>query len=323
MATYEQIKTLIKYHYDNDPDGFYTTALQIAAYEAKSGHEKIANDIKKLIDKKQKENNIKIIANVNDFSDLVIVQKSDYKMNNLIVNDNIKLKLNRIIDEYKLQSKIKKYGLDNRRKLLLSGQPEVGKTLTASVIAGELSLPLHIVMIDKIITKYFGETSAKLRKIFDLLYDRRAVYLFDEFDAIGAERNLNNDIGEIRRVLNSFLQFIEQDKSNSIIIAATNNPKILDQALYRRFDDIIYYSLPSNEEIKLLINYRLGDFKPAKLSFTKILEKTKKLSHAEIVYACDNAIKEAILNDRTNITQSTLIKMIEERKNSYKFKDKI
>ena len=162
-----------------------------------------------------------------------------------------------------------------------------------------------------------------MRKIFDLLYDRRAVYLFDEFDAIGAERNLNNDIGEIRRVLNSFLQFIEQDKSNSIIIAATNNPKILDQALYRRFDDIIYYSLPSNEEIKLLINYRLGDFKPAKLSFAKILEKTKKLSHAEIVYACDNAIKEAILNDRTTITQSSLIKMIEERKNSYKFKDKI
>ncbi|MEI0530483.1 AAA family ATPase [Brachyspira pilosicoli] len=322
MATYEQIKTLIKYHYDNDQNGFYTTALQIAAYEAKNGHEKFANDIKKLIDKKQKENNIKIIANVNDFSDLVIVQKSDYKMNNLIVNANIKLKLNRIIDEYKLQSKIKKYGLDNRRKLLLSGQPGVGKTLTASVIAGELSLPLHIVMIDKIITKYFGETSAKLRKIFDLLYDRRAVYLFDEFDAIGAERNLNNDIGEIRRVLNSFLQFIEQDKSNSIIVAATNNPKILDQALYRRFDDIIYYSLPSNEEIKLLINYRLGDFKPNKLSFAKILEKTKKLSHAEIVYACDNAIKEAILNDRRTITQSSLIKMIEERKNSYKFKDK-
>ena len=121
--------------------------------------------------------------------------------------------------------------------------------MTASVLASELRLPLYIIQIDKIITKFMGETSSKLRQIFKLIESHRGVYFFDEFDSIGTDRSLENEVGEMRRVLNSFLQFLEGDASDSIIITATNNISLLDRALFRRFDDIIYYDLPNNDEI--------------------------------------------------------------------------
>jgi SpoVK/Ycf46/Vps4 family AAA+-type ATPase len=172
--------------------------------------------------------------------------------------------------------------------------------------------------MDKMVTKYMGETSAKLRQIFNLISERRGVYLFDEFDAIGAERSLDNDVGEMRRVLNAFLQFIENDKSDSIIIAATNNPKILDQALFRRFDDVLYYELPKEEEIKLLILNRLGQFKPKELFFENIAKYALNLSHAEISLACEDAIKEAILDDKDLVTSDLLQIMLDNRKAVYK-----
>ena len=116
------------------------------------------------------------------------------------------------------------HGLSPRRKLLLVGPPGTGKTLTASVLAGELGLPLLEVRLDGLITRFMGETAAKLRQIFDATDQTRGVYFFDEFDAIGSERAIANDVGEIRRVLNSFLQMIEQDRSHSMVIAATTIP---------------------------------------------------------------------------------------------------
>ncbi|QUC03080.1 AAA family ATPase [Atopobium sp. oral taxon 416] len=135
--------------------------------------------------------------------------------------------------------------------------------MTASVIAAELGMPLFIVQTDKLITKYLGETSSRLRQIFEAIASNRAVYLFDEFDAIGADRSRDNEVGEMRRILNSFLQFIEADTSESIIIAATNNRKMLDQALFRRFDDVMHYELPTTREVKRIVANRTGAYDPA------------------------------------------------------------
>ena len=129
--------------------------------------------------------------------------------------------------------------------------------MTASALAGELGLPLFAVRLDGLMSKYMGETIAKLRLIFDSMVDTRGVYLFDEFDSIGTTRNFTNDVGEIRRVLNSFLVFMEQDTSNSLICAATNNQHSLDHALYRRFDDILEYDLPDEKLIEQIIKNRI------------------------------------------------------------------
>jgi SpoVK/Ycf46/Vps4 family AAA+-type ATPase len=166
--------------------------------------------------------------------------------------------------------------------------------------------------MERIVTKYMGESSAKLRMVFDKIRENRGVYLFDEFDAIGAERGIGNDVGEMRRVLNSFLQFVEQDPSDSMIIAATNNIALLDQALFRRFDDVLYYQLPNKTEAKYLMENSLGSFR-GKQDITTLFPALSDLSHAEIVLACIDAKKEAILNATNLIDIKLLEKMLKDR----------
>ncbi|WP_396153488.1 AAA family ATPase [Flavobacterium sp.] len=315
MATSEQIKSLLQSHYKNDNERFTSIALQLAAHEARQGHLIIAKEIKELVDQ-SKTGGFKVIKISPDLSDLVLVYYPENRLNELILSTEVLNKLNRIIREYKERDKILKYGLQNRRKVLLSGLPGTGKTVTASAISGELKLPLYVVMMDKLMTKYMGETASKLRQIFDMMNTNRGVYLFDEFDAIGAERGRDNEVGEMRRVLNSFLQFIEQDSSESIIFGATNNIKILDSALFRRFDDVITYSLPNKEEIEELMKLKLNKFL-GNFSLKAAVEAANSLSHAEITNACNDAIKEVILTDKSTVTQKLLVQMMKERKNSY------
>lgn len=312
MATAEQIKSLLQSHYKNDNDRFTSIALQVAAHEARQGHMSIAKDIKALVDR-SKTDGFKVIKINPDLSDLVLVYYPENKLSELILSNEVNNKLHRIIKEYKQRDKIQKFGLQNRRKVLLSGLPGTGKTATASAISGELKLPLYVIMMDKLMTKYMGETASKLRQIFDMMISNRGVYLFDEFDAIGAERGRDNEVGEMRRVLNSFLQFIEQDSSESIIFGATNNIKILDSALFRRFDDIINYTLPTKNDIeeliKLKLNKYLGNF-----SLDTTISVASGLSHAEITNACYDALKEIILTDKNIVTQKILIQMVKDRK---------
>lgn len=224
------------------------------------------------------------------------------------------------MNEYRNRNKLISYGLTNRRKILIEGNPGTGKTLTASIIASELSLPLYTVQMDKLVTKFMGETSAKLRQVFDSIESNVGVYLFDEFDAIGADRSLDNEVGEMRRILNSFLQFIEQDGSESIIIAATNNQRLLDQALFRRFDDVLHYMLPTHMEIKRLLEYKIKSYDENFTIPKDVIKAADGLSHAEIARVCDDAIKNSILNDES-ITDKIIISLLNERHNVYSCKE--
>jgi AAA+ superfamily predicted ATPase len=186
--------------------------------------------------------------------------------------------------------------------------------MTAMALAGELKLPLLYVQLHGLITKFMGETAAKLHLIFGAMVQTRGVYLFDEFDAIGGNRGAGNDVGEIRRVLNSFLQFLEQDDSDSLVIAATNFVGMLDAALFRRFDDVVEYGLPGRSEIKLLIQNRLAGFGRKRLSWAPILEVADGLSHAEISRACDDAAKESLLNGKQALSTKSLAAALTQRR---------
>lgn len=313
MATADQVKSLIKAFCDNDKEKFKTVSLQIAAYEAMHGHEAVARDIKKLLDSVGRYNSILKINNQNQMLQSLLPTN---RLNDLVVSAEVKDKLERIINEYRNRNKLAKFGLCNRRRVLLEGNPGTGKTFTASVIAGELGLPLYIIQMDKIITKFMGETSVKLRQIFDEIMNSQGVYLFDEFDALGADRNFDNEVGEARRILNSFLQFVEQDFSDSIVIAATNNQKLLDPALFRRFDDVLHYVLPDEEQIKKIFDITLKDYSDSFLYTERLIENAKGLCHAEIINACNDAIKESILNEK-ELTEQSVITHINERSNIY------
>ncbi|KAA6339920.1 ATP-dependent zinc metalloprotease FtsH 1 [termite gut metagenome] len=315
MATATQLKALIKAHYESDNIRFTTISLQIAAHESKIGHLTLADDIRKIIDK-SKQNSPKLKSFGKDFEGLLLEDIPIIRLSDLIVSDAILERIQRIINEYIQIDKLRRYNLQNRRKILLSGPPGTGKTMTASILANELNLPLYTILMDKMVTKFMGETSAKLRQVFDIIQERQGVYLFDEFDAIGTNRGKDNDVGEMRRVLNSFLQFIERDNSNSLIIAATNNLELLDQALFRRFDDVLHYQLPADAEKILLLENRLGHYK-GNFDLKSIVDTLKELSHAEISQACLDSIKESILTDKKKVDKSLIVKMIENRKSAY------
>ena len=311
MATADQIKSLVKAFMDSDNERVRTIVLQIAAHEARSGHQSIALDLKNLADNIVRSGNHPAIFKMNVQNAALMYSASDLRLSQLIVADEVQAKIERVLSEYRNRYKLAEYGLKNRRKLLLEGNPGTGKTMTASVIAGEVSLPLYTIQVDKLVTKFMGETSVRLREIFDSIEAGQGVYFFDEFDAIGADRSLDNEVGEMRRILNAFLQFIEQDNSDSIIIAATNNQKILDKALFRRFDDVLHYSLPSDKEIYRLLKAKLDSHLNKEIS-DDVIKAAEGLSQSEISRSCDDAVKISILSD-TPLSESRLIDLLTER----------
>ncbi len=319
MATIEQIKALIRAHFDSNEERFKTVVLQIAAHEAKVGHTASAREIKEIIQNPKYLNKNKVVA-LNNGLDILEQKMTHVHLSDLIVSVDIEEKIKRVINEYHKKDLLRKNGLMNRSKLLLAGDPGTGKTMTASVIANELYLPLYVIQFDRLITKYMGETSAKLRQVFDQIKEIRGVYLFDEFDAIGSDRNLDNDVGEMRRILNSFLQNLEDDESYSIIIAATNNPSILDNALFRRFDDVMEYKNPDIEQITRLFKMKLHGKASNDIFTEDVYKETKGLNHADIVKVCEEAVKYSILEDQL-ITKNILLNYIKDRKNYYKYKE--
>lgn len=319
MAAADQLKALLQSHINGDETRFYSIAMQIAAHEAKLGHGKFALELRDMIDKAKSTKPIEtgnltfITKPRGELSGLLSVSYPKLKLVDMVLSPIIADRLTRLIKEQIQVHKIRSYGLAPRKKLLLIGLPGTGKTLTASVLAGELGLPLFIVRLDNLMTKFMGETAAKLRLIFDAIEQTRGVYLFDEFDSIGSQRGLANDVGEIRRVLNSFLQMLEQDDSDSLLIAATNHVEILDSALFRRFDDIIEYRLPETKEIEAVLKAKLAVFNIAKIQWAKIAESAIGLSYGDITKACEDAIKDAIIHNREKVGQNDLLRAIKDR----------
>lgn len=324
MAAAEQIKSLIKSFGDGDESRFFATAMQIAASEARKGHTTFAQEIKNLIEraKKGRSNSfldgaktISISKPKRELNELIEVFQPKIKLNDMVLDKQVRESLDRVVEEQRKIELLRQHNLAPKRKLLLTGIPGCGKTMTAQALAGELGLTVFIIRLDGLMSKFMGESIAKLRMIFDAMEDHRGVYLFDEFDSIGAQRNQGQDVGEIKRVLNSFLINIEKDQSNSIIIAATNLPESLDKALFRRFDDIIRYPLPEIEEIKKVLKKNLLGFSLSKrISLDKIAKEAIGLSYSDIVRACEEAIKEMIIMGESKVPVSSLVTSLEKRK---------
>lgn len=318
MATAEQLKALIRAHFDDDNEKFKTVALQIAAHEAKVGHTSCARDIKNLV---QNDKNPK--RKVMPFEKKLdtLEQRDNYvDMLDIVLSETLEGKVIRIINEFCKKEVLRKNGLKNRSKILLTGEPGTGKTMTASVIANEVHLPLYVIQIDKLVTKYMGETSVKLRQVFDHIENYPGVYLFDEFDAIGSDRSMDNDVGEMRRILNSFLQYLENIDSFSLIIAATNNPSILDKALFRRFDDVLEYSLPDENQIFRIIKNKLEGRSGKDIYDQEVIDVALGLSHSDISKACEEAFKYSIMEE-ISIDKNIMIEVLQNRRELYRFKE--
>ncbi len=322
MANANQLKALLKAYSVGDQRQFLAIAEQLAAHESRLGHKQFADDLDRIIGEVKARSQIvgeprpiiPIAQPKGELSGLLSVSYPKQRLSDLILPGNLHQRLERIIKEQRQAGRIRSHGLQPRRKILFVGPPGTGKTLSAAVLAGELSLPLFEVRLERLITKFMGETAAKLRLIFDGIAQSRGVYLFDEFDSIGAQRGLPNDVGEIRRVLNSFLQFIDVDSSQSLILAATNHPELLDHALYRRFDDVIRYELPNAKQIAETLQNKLASVRKSWKGWRKLTDEAKGMSYAEIVRACADSIKHMVISNQDVLPEEYVAQALNERK---------
>lgn len=329
MASADQLRALIESHVRGDEDRFQLVALQVAADEAKRGHGRLAGELRGLVERSARgpkgtrevrelspveRKPVSIFQPQGELSELLVAEASQDRLSQLVLLPDLRARLERVLRENRGREKLKGRGLEPRRKLLLMGPPGSGKTYTASALAGELALPLFTVRLDGLLSKYLGETAGRLRSIFDALGATRGVYLFDEFDAIGVERGHGADVGEIRRVLTAFLQLLERDESDSLIVAATNHGDALDRALFRRFDDVLRYGQPGPELVVKAMKAHLLTVDCRKVDWDVVRREAEGLSYAELANACNDAAKLAVLDDVVELPTGYLLDALRDRR---------
>lgn len=320
----KHLLALLNSHIDGDEEQFLSIALQVAAQEARQGRTDEAEKLKRLVQKARDQGRtgkpvggqtpIPLARPRGELQGLVESAYPKVTLSSMVLEDELRARLSRIVRQQQERSMLRDHGQAPTTHMLLVGPPGTGKTMTASALAGELRLPLFTVRLEALFSRFFGETAGKLRLLFDQIAQTRGVYLLDEFDAIGARRGDTNDVGEIRRVLNSVLAFMEEPNStDSLVLAATNHVEILDEALARRFDEVIEYGLPDPAASRAILERRLGKFKLAAKAWPTIEPALDGLSQAELVRAADAVVKDAILEGAAKVSPEALSSALQNR----------
>jgi len=328
MARGELLRKLFASYARNDDDLFRSVALEIIAEEEQKKNHALAKELLRMLDNPaipKPSNSLSLSEQLPKDKErqafLVDVRQPARSLSDIILKDETQAQVNRILNEYRKSELLHVHGLLPKLRLLMCGPPGCGKSLCAEIIAAELHLPMLYTRFDAIVSSYLGETSANLRKVFEYARSGIWVVLFDEFDAIGRSRNDATEHGELKRVVNSFLQLLDNFQGKSLIIAATNYEGSLDHALWRRFDEIIFFERPSQSEIRALLTMKLKNFPQKEVSFSRTVKKLRGMTHAEVEWICLEAIKSAILRDSDAVTQELMDEAIERQRSRRRVRD--
>ena len=304
MASGKLLRQLIHSGAQGDPDTFRGVAEQVIAEERQKQHHILANDLERILYGNARIPNSpairKLAAMVPEDRErgtpLLSLREPMSRLEDIVLSpENLSL-IEGIIQEHNRIEVLRAHGLRPSDRLLLFGPPGCGKTLTAEIIASELGRPFAVVRVDSIVSSFLGETAANIRKLFDFAESSPLVMLFDEFDALGKDREDSLEHGELRRVVNNLLQMLEDYNGRSIIIAATNHDGLLDGAVWRRFEEVLLLQPPTKPQLVKLLKLKLRgvrhNFDPADFVACDCFSGA---SHADVERVARRAVKEMVL----------------------------
>lgn len=317
MNANELIKQMLISFSNNDKDEFYNSAKAYIDREKRMKHTQVANELERVLfdnssissfSERRFKSNFPIPRDNEKGFPLLEIKQYSYSIEDIIISKEILEQIENVIREFKDSDILASYNLSYTKKILLCGKPGTGKTFTAKIVSSVLDIPIVYIRFDSIISSYLGETATNLKKVFDFINIGTWIVLFDEFDVIGKNRDDIHEHGEIKRVVNNFLQMLDNYSGSSILIAATNHQHLLDSAIWRRFDDVIFYDLPNCENRMKLFEMFLRPIKKEdNLDYKKIAQLSEKLSPSDIKMITEKAMKRSIILNKSKVTNNDLM----------------
>jgi SpoVK/Ycf46/Vps4 family AAA+-type ATPase len=311
MASGKLLRQLVKTGAEGNHEAFRQVSEEVIRQERTKNHHLLANDLEKIL--YGRANSVKKVPfalNDNLPKDrecgipLLQIKEPTRRLEDVVLSDENSSLLEEILQEFHKSEVLKSYGLYPVDRLLFCGPPGCGKTLTAEVVASELGLPLSIVRIDSVVSSYLGETASNLRQVFDFISSVPMVVLFDEFDALGKERDDAAEHGELKRVVNAFLQMLDSFEGRSLLIAATNHDQILDSAVWRRFDEVLVFDLPNIEQLRRLLSVKLrGLRREFEFEDAEFVSQLKGMSYADVERVLRRAVKDMIFSGKEFLSE--------------------
>lgn len=312
MAEGRLLRQVIRAGASGDPGAFQSAVEAVIAEERAKKHHLLANDLERVLHGQVGGSPaLRVVHDIPKDTErgapLLTVRLPVRTLEDLIVSDEVRAVLDEVLQEASRSDVLTAHGLRPIQRLLFCGPPGCGKTTAAEVLASELGRELVTVRFDAVVSSFLGETAANLRKVMDFIEKGHFVALFDEFDAIGKERDDTAEHGELRRVVNGFLQMLDSYRGASIIVAATNHEGILDRALWRRFDEVVVFGPPTVAQMGLLLRTKLqGVRHEVDLDDPALHARLKGMTHADIERAVVRAMKATVLAGREFVTAAIL-----------------
>jgi len=321
VARSDLLKQMFASYAKGDDAGFRRVAEEVISDERRKQHGVLADQLQGLLGGPPAPRPLNVatmqpLPKGRDDVPLVHIRSADATLDDVVLKPASRALLEELVREYRSASVLHAHGLRPRSRALFIGPPGTGKSLTAEALAGELGLPLLTVDIATVVSSFLGETSRNLAAIFSFCSRGSWVVLFDEFDALAKERSDESEHGELKRVVTAFLQLLDGFDGRSLILAASNHPGLMDDAVWRRFDEVIEFRCPTQAEITSLIDLKLRATRH-RLPLTELARQMKGFTQAEIEIICRDALRHAVLGDRGVVAQDDFdnaIKRMEARR---------
>jgi AAA+ superfamily predicted ATPase len=324
-TTVESIRKMVVAFKKSDATAFHSAVQEYVEEERRRNHPVVARDIERILKNGNSNGHALTLLSAREATSilgelptdkergtpLVEIREDERSLDELVLGDDTREAVDRLVQEHRRNEMLHAHGLRASGKVLFCGPPGCGKTVVAGAIAKALYVPLVLVRFDAVISSYLGDTAANLRKVFDFARARPMVLFFDEFDAIGKRRTDESDHGELKRVVNSFLQMLDGFRGESLIVAATNHEQILDPALWRRFDEIVQFPRPQPDQIETLLVRSLRQVGVApSVSLKEQARKLSGMSFADIERIAMDAIKQVVLDGTKEIDRETFEQVV-------------